>query len=352
MKIPTSLVLLASSKIKMKQHLDNKFQFSIDRGGTFTDIHCILPDGTEIVRKLLSEDPENYADAPTEGIRRVLHEFDQEHGKKGQYDRGTKVYTGRIGSIRMGTTVATNALLERKGERTGLLITKGFRDLLAIGNQSRQNIFDLTCAAPGLLYEDVKEVDERVMLSYFFDKAIAGNANTEEYKDAHVDTFGSPKAGYGTRLKGVTGETVIDMKKPNLELVREQLEDFLNKGIKSVAIVLAHSYTYDEHEQMIGALANEMGFTEVSMSSKVMPMVRLVNRGHTACAAAYLTPKITTYLSSFREGFDEALDDVMLTFMKSDGGLTPVDDFGGHQAILSGPAGKILLDLFLFYLLY
>lgn len=335
--LPTSKVFC--QKRNMNLHMANKFQFSIDRGGTFTDIHCILPDGKEVVRKLLSEDPDNYPDAPTEGIRRVLKEFDKEND--GKYNRGDKVFTGRIGSIRMGTTVATNALLERKGERMGLLITKGFKDLLKIGNQSRQDIFDLTCAMPGLLYEDVKEVDERVMLSEFFDETIDGNI--EEYKNSNMDVLGSPMAGYGSRIKGVTGETVIDLKKPDLEKVRAQLEEFRANGVKSVAIVFAHSYTYDEHEKLVGEVANDMDcFTEISMSSKVMPMVKLVNRGHTACAAAYLTPKITTYLSSFREGFDEELDKVMLTFMKSDGGLTPVNDFGGHQAILSGPAGGVI----------
>jgi len=324
--------------------MSNKYQFTIDRGGTFTDIHCILPSGQEIVRKLLSEDPDNYPDAPTEGIRRVLYDFDKANQGKGEYNRGDQVYTGTIGSIRMGTTVATNALLERKGERMGLLITKGFRDLLKIGNQSRKDIFDLTCAMPGLLYEDVKEVDERVMLAQFFDENV--NGSIEDYKDAVLDKLGSPKAGYGPRIeKTLTGETVIDLKLPDMEEVKAQLEEFREKGIKSVAIVFAHSFTYDAHEQMVGKLAEEMGcFTEVSMSSKVMPMVRLVNRGHTACAAAYLTPKISTYLSSFRRGFDKGLDDVMLTFMKSDGGLTPVDDFGGHQAILSGPAGGVIVS--------
>jgi 5-oxoprolinase (ATP-hydrolysing) len=115
--------------------------------------------------------------------------------------------------------------------------------------------------------------------------------------------------------------------------------------MKSVAIVLAHSYTFSEHEEMIGKLARDMNcFKEISMSSNVMPMVKLVNRGHTACAAAYLTPKITIYLDSFRQGFDEGLKNVMLTFMKSDGGLTPVDNFGGHQAILSGPAGGVIVS--------
>lgn len=334
-KLITPLDMTSSS-----ENADNKFHFSIDRGGTFTDVHCILPNKEQIVRKLLSEDPDNYADAPTEGIRRILKEFDDENACKGHYTRSTKVYTGMIGSIRMGTTVATNALLERKGERMGLLITKGFKDLLKIGNQSRQDIFDLSCQMPSLLYEDVVEVDERVMLAHYFDEQHGLHSTMNDnnaYSDSKFDHLGHPKAGYGHRYQGLTGETVIELKQPDLDKVKLQLEELQRKGIKSIAIVFAHSYTYDKHEQMIGKLAQDMGcFSEISMSSKVMPMVKLVNRGHTACAAAYLTPKITTYLDSFRKGFDENLDKVMLNFMKSDGGLSPVNDFSGEKAILSG----------------
>jgi hypothetical protein len=337
--------VLPTTTTPISRQKQRKFHFSIDRGGTFTDIHCILPNQQEIIRKILSEDPDNYPDAPTEGIRRILFEYDVENTKKGKYKRGDKVCTENIGSIRMGTTVATNALLERKGERMGLLITKGFKDLLKIGNQSRQDIFDLTCFAPELLYESVKEVDERVMLAKYFDEQIQDDEIMDSFQEPTVDVMGSPKAGYGKRVEGITGEKVIVMKPPDLNVVRVQLEEFRKEGIKSVAIVLAHSYTFQEHEKMIGNLAMEMNcFSEISMSSKVMPMVKLVNRGHTACAAAYLTPKITTYLGSFRQGFDEGLKNVMLTFMKSDGGLTPVDNFGGHQAILSGPAGGVIVS--------
>jgi len=318
---------------------DRKFHFSIDRGGTFTDVHCVLPDGRELVTKLLSEDPDNYPDAPTEGIRRLLQEHDDESGK--DYPRKQLVYTGNIGSIRMGTTVATNALLERKGERMGLLITKGFKDLLKIGNQSRPNIFDLTCATPELLYEQVQEVDERVMLANFFDE----NKSADELAPYITSSNDNPQAqaGRGPRIEGVTKEIVVDLKPPDLDIVKKQLLDLSNAGIQSIAIVLMHSYTYAHHERMIGDLAKSMGcFTQVSLSSEVMPMVRMVPRGHTACAAAYLTPKITDYLTNFRAGFDEHLNDIRLDFMKSDGGLTPVDDFGGHQAILSGPAGGVI----------
>jgi 5-oxoprolinase (ATP-hydrolysing) len=324
-----------------KTNDDGKFNFAIDRGGTFTDVHCILPDGRELVTKLLSEDPDNYPDAPTEGIRRILAEHDTSH----EYPRHAKVYTGSIGSIRMGTTVATNALLERKGERIALFITKGFRDLLKIGNQSREDIFDLTCAAPSLLYECVYEVDERVMLSTFCEETTIPSVKKPRLNhNDDTDEEEIPRAGVGPRKVGVTGETVVILRAPKESLVKAQLQELMNRGIKSIAIVLAHSYTFDEHEKKIQEWARDMNFfTNISLSSQVMQMVKMVPRGHTACAAAYLTPKILEYLSSFQSGFDENLSkNVRLTFMKSDGGLTAFDQFGGHQAILSGPAGGVI----------
>jgi len=326
---------------------DGKFHFAIDRGGTFTDVHVILPSGEELVSKLLSVDPNNYPDAPTEGIRRILEQYDK---ASCPYKRGEPVKTAHIGSIRMGTTVATNALLERKGARTGLVITKGFRDLLEIGNQSRPNIFDLTITTPSLLYEHVIEVDERVMLdTYLADTPRHGENRAPE--NAKVIMEESPfydsstrhaPAGVGPRIQSVTGETFIQMRGPNLEVVREQLQPLLDEGIHSLAIVFLHSFAYPDHEQMVGELARQMGFTEVALSSEVMPMVKMTSRGHTACAAAYLTPSIKEYLEGFTEGFDEGLKNIRLDFMKSDGGLTPVQAFGGHAAILSGPAGGVI----------
>jgi 5-oxoprolinase (ATP-hydrolysing) len=306
------------------------YSFAIDRGGTFTDIHCKLPSGEEIVSKLLSVDPSNYDDAPTEGIRRILDQYE------GNYPRGTPVKTDRIGSIRMGTTVATNALLEREGERTGLVTTKGFGDLLKIGDQTRPNIFDLTCGGLGVLYEDVVEVDERVMLAEFYEGQTTGDDETITSK--------WPKAGQGEHHTGITGEEVIELLSPDPTAVRASLQTLADKGIKSLAVVFLHSYVYPEHELMVGRIAEEMGcFTEIALSHMVMAMVKMVPRGHTACASAYLTPKIKEYLSGFIKGFDEGLlTNVRLDFMKSDGGLTPVGDFGGHQAILSGPAGGVV----------
>jgi 5-oxoprolinase (ATP-hydrolysing) len=308
---------------------DGKFHFSIDRGGTFTDVYCILPTGESIVRKLLSEDPQHYDDAPTEGIRRILHEYDPSH----DYNSPTSVSsssslskfvvaTHNIASIRMGTTVATNALLERDGARMALLITRGFGDLLEIGNQSRPNIFDLTCAKPSLLYETVVEIEERILLKQF-----AGS----EYNHlpSHV---------------GITGEQILVLKEPNLQQIRSDLERLRDSGITSLAICLMHAYVYPEHEKIIGDLAMSMNcFTQISLSSRTMPMVKIVSRAHTTCAAAYLTPKITQYIDNFVRGFDENLTKhASLVFMKSDGGLAPVHDFSGHQAILSGPAAGVV----------
>lgn len=235
--------------------MDSKFHFCIDRGGTFTDVHCILPNGTQIVRKLLSEDPLHYQDAPTEGIRRILEEFSSSGKQK--YPRGTAVPTKNIGSIRMGTTVATNALLERDGARMALLITKGFADLLEIGNQARPDIFDLSCAKPSLLYEKVVEVDERVILDEYY---------TPEEKDDF------------TREVGITGEAVRIVKTPSLEIVKKDLQALLEDGITALAIATMHSYTYPQHELEIGKLAQEMGFEQISLSSQVMPMVKIVSR--------------------------------------------------------------------------
>jgi len=328
-----------------------KFHFCIDRGGTFTDVHCILPDGvTSIVRKLLSEDPMHYPDAPTEGIRRILAEFDTSTSDTSdtettatttatatttshKYARnGTPVPTHEIGSIRMGTTVATNALLERDGSRMALVITKGFKDLLEIGNQARPDIFDLSCKKPSVLYEQVVEVKERLILDEFWThKTSPDGTDNENDNDA-------------TTIKvGITGEKVRVVQVPNITEVKEQLMALKESGITALAICFMHSYVYNDHELLVGQVAKEVGFEQISLSSQVMPMVKIVSRAHTACAAAYLTPKITAYLDGFIKGFDKDLTtNVPVTFIKSDGGLAPYNAFGGHQAILSGPAGGVV----------
>ncbi|KAK7879405.1 hypothetical protein WMY93_030741 [Mugilogobius chulae] len=294
-----------------------KYDFAIDRGGTFTDVFARLPDGRERVLKLLSWDPQNYKDAPTEGIRRVLEE---ETGRP--YPRDQPVDTSLIGWIRMGTTVATNALLEREGERTALLVTKGFKDLLHIGTQARPKLFDLEVAVPEVLYEEVIEVDERVVLKQ--------------------DECKLPRRDAKRCVTGSTGDSLEVWKELDLEQVEKDLKGVLSRGINCLAVLFLHSYTWSDHEKAVGSLAQRLGFAQVSLSSEVMPMVRAVPRGYTVCADAYLTPKIRQYLKGFTAGFQNALKNVDVLFMQSDGGLTPMGQFCGSRAVLSGPAGGVV----------
>lgn len=278
-------------------------------------MYARCPSGKVRLMKLLSEDPANYSDAPREGIRRIL---EQETGHP--FPAGEKIDAYQIECIRMGTTVATNALLERKGEPSALVVTAGFKDLLYIGNQSRPKLFDLTCAQPEVLYEQVIEADERVVLCR---------------NDCQLD-LDSP------RIQGTTGEMVSILKPLNLDKLRVDLKQVLAKGIGSLAVALLHSYTFKEHERLVGELALELGFKHVSLSSEVMPMVRIVPRGFTACVDAYLTPCIKKYVEGFSCGFQENLKDVAVLFMQSDGGLTPMHMFSGSRSILSGPAGGVV----------
>ena len=295
----------------------NKFNFSIDRGGTFTDVFATCPNGKIRVMKLLSEDPQRYVDAPREAIRRILT---QETGH--DYPLDKPIPTQLIGSIRMGTTIATNALLERKGTETALVVTKGFRDILHIGNQSRPDLFDLSVHIPENLYSNVVEVDERIVLDN--DKCCLELNNKYQCQTT------------------VTGHQVYIMQPINESEVREDLTKLLNKGIESIAVIFLHSYIYPAHEITVGRIALEVGFRNVSLSSKVIAMRKAVPRGFTACADAYLTPGIREYVESFSNGFDNNLNDVNVLFMQSDGGLTPMSEFFGSRAILSGPAGGVV----------
>ncbi len=295
----------------------DKFRFAIDRGGTFTDIYAEVPgeSGVRVV-KLLSEDPKNYPDAPREGIRRIISAV------KGRDLKAQELPTQEIEWIRMGTTVATNALLEREGARCALLVTRGFRDILKIGNQDRPLLFDLEIRKPELLYEEVVEVDERLRL-------------LRDDED--------PKILEGLRVvTGITGERLGVLAKPDPDKIKVALRALKAKGIESLAVVLIHAYAWSEHELLIGELAREVGFSQISLSSQVMAMVRMVPRGDTAMVDAYLTPHIRTYLESFRRGFKDGLAGCNLQFMRSDGGLTAAHDFTGSRAILSGPAGGVV----------
>ncbi|PON52797.1 Winged helix-turn-helix DNA-binding protein [Parasponia andersonii] len=295
----------------------DKLRFCIDRGGTFTDVYAEIPghpDGR--VLKLLSVDPANYEDAPVEGIRRILEEFTGE-----EIPRTSKIPTDKIEWIRMGTTVATNALLERKGQRIALCVTRGFRDLLQIGNQARPNIFDLTVSKPSNLYEEVIEVDERIELAH----------DQEEDIDSAVSL-----------IRGVSGELVKIVKPIKEAALKLSLKGLLDKGISCLAVVLMHSYTYPQHELVVEKLAMSLGFRHVSISSALTPMIQAVPRGLTATVDAYLTPVMKEYLSGFISKFDEGLHKVNVLFMQSDGGLAPESRFSGHKAVLSGPAGGVV----------
>ncbi|XP_045523846.1 5-oxoprolinase isoform X2 [Pieris brassicae] len=295
------------------------FQFAIDRGGTFTDVFAICPNGKVRVMKLLSVDPQNYDDAPREAIRRILQE---ETGNA--LDKDGKVNATLIESIRMGTTVATNALLERKGAKMALVINKGFKDLLLIGNQARPNIFQLNIKRPEVLYKEVVEVDCRVIPS--LEERCQIDRSKQNWKEVH----------------GATGQKMLVIKDIDEEAVKKDLAALREKGIDSIAVVLAHSYNYRDHEVRIGKIASNLGFSQISLSHSVTSMVRLVPRGYTASADAYLTPHIREYLRGFSEGFTDNLKNSNVLFMQSDGGLTPMNLFNGSRAILSGPAGGVV----------
>ena len=266
------------------------WQFWIDRGGTFTDIVGRDPDGNLHTRKLLSENPEHYKDAAVRGIRDLL-----------KLESTDPIPTNTIDAVKMGTTVATNALLERKGDRTLLLITRGFADLLRIGYQTRPTLFDLNVILPELLYERVIEVTERI--------------------DA-------------------TGEIVTALDETTLH---SELQQAYDDGIRSVAIALMHGYRMPKHEQRLADLAHEIGFTQVSASYNTSPLMKLVSRGDTTVTDAYLSPILRRYVQQVRQALDADQGGCrQLLFMQSNGGLTDADLFQGKDAILSGPAGGVV----------
>lgn len=317
-------------------------RIAIDRGGTFTD--CVGNPGSgkmedDVLIKLLSVDPQNYDDAPLEGIRRLLEKFT---GK--DIPRGEPLDTSKIESIRMGTTVATNALLERKGEDIAMVVTKGFKDCLAIGNQSRPNIFDLAIRKPEVLYKKVVEIDERVTLEDYAEDPERTNTEAASIEEAGEDA---------ELVKGLSGETVRILQRPQEDQIRKQLQEVFDSGLKSIAVCLMHGYTYPRHEALVGKIAREIGFEHVSLSHELMPMIKLVPRATSACADAYLTPAIRKYIDGFQKGFEgglgtesvkkeEGAKGARCEFMQSDGGLVDVDSFSGLRAILSGPAGGVV----------
>ncbi|KAL1725932.1 Hydantoinase/oxoprolinase-domain-containing protein [Schizophyllum commune] len=323
---------------------DHSIRIAADRGGTFCDVHASYPDPAnptgpprELIVKLLSQDPA-YPDAPTEGIRRVLEAVTGE-----KVPRGQPLPINKLASIRLSTTVATNALLERRGERHALIVTEGFRDVLLIGNQARPKIFDLNIRRPAPLYEEVVEVAERVTLVGF-----TSDPRAEE-RGVKFDEEGKVVRGYDGEtpteeiVRGLSGEAVRILRKPDPAVVKPQLQALREKGYTSLAIVFVHSYTYPEHEKLVAQWAGEAGFTHISQSAALLPVIKMVPRGASATADAYLTPVLGAYLNGFFSGFDPALRDTgRVEFMTSAGGLVPATQFSGLRSILSGPAGGVV----------
>lgn len=230
----------------------------------------------------------------------------------------------------MGTTVATNALLERKGTKHAFLVTKGFRDLLKIGYQSRPRLFDLNIVKPDVLYTEAREIDARVTIEGF---------------DEDLDElFKCDEEIPGVLVRGMSGDMIRILKPLDESAVRETLRGLRAQGIDTLAVCLTHSYVYPQHEQRIRELAVEEGFTHVSLSSEIAAnMIKMVPRGSSATADAYLTPEIKRYLSGFAKGFEGGnLDGVRCDFMQSDGGLVSHNSFSGLKGILSGPAGGVV----------
>ncbi|KAJ5777359.1 hypothetical protein N7520_000605 [Penicillium odoratum] len=301
-------------------------RIAIDRGGTFTDAWAQIPGhSSDVIFKVLSESPTEYEDAPTECIRQIL-----ETASGSPIPRGTLLDLSPVESIRMGTTVATNALLERKGDRIALLTTKGFRDLLKIGNQARPNIFDLSVQRLRQLYETVVEVDERVTIEGFSEDPDPKPIDVDSDENLHF---------------GLTGEIVRVLRVPDLATVRKDLIALWGQGYRSVAIALMHSYTYQKHEVAVAEVARELGF-KVAVSYELQTMAKLVPRSQSAVADAYLSPVTKKYLDGFQKGFKGELRDehAKKVFVnQSDGGLTSIANFSGLRGVLSGPAGGVVV---------
>ena len=269
-----------------------RWQFWIDRGGTFTDIVAQRPNGEVVVHKLLSENPDRYLDAPIQGIREVMG-----------LPPDTPIPAEQIAVVKMGTTVATNALLERKGDRTILIITQGFRDALKIGYQNRPNIFARQIILPEPLYEQVIEVEERYTAQ---------------------------------------GEVLVPVQVNDALMVA--LRDAYDAGVRSCAIAFLHGYRYPNHERQVAEIVRDMGFTQISVSHQVSPLMKLISRGDTTVVDAYLSPILRRYVDRVAAQLStaETSSACKLMFMQSNGGLTDAQRFQGKDSILSGPAGGIV----------
>jgi len=266
----------------------DKWEFWIDRGGTFTDVVARQPNGEILTHKLLSENSDQYRDAVIQGIKDIL-----------KIKKGENLPADKIAAVKMGTTVATNALLERQGEDTLLVTTMGLKDQLRIGYQTRPDLFALHIKLPEMLYCDVLEITERI--------------------DAH-------------------GNVLIELDESS---ARQGLQQHFDSGLRCIAIVLMHGYRYQQHEAKLEKIASEIGFTQISVSHRVSPLMKLVSRGDTTVVDAYLSPILRRYVNqvaSELKGLDK--QGGILMFMRSSGGLTDANFFQGKDAVLSGPKGR------------
>ncbi|CZR65608.1 probable oxoprolinase [Phialocephala subalpina] len=296
-------------------------RIAIDRGGTFCDALVQIRGKEDIIFKLLSEDPQNYPDAPTEAIRRAL-----EAAEGVSIPVGEKLDGSRIESCRIGTTVATNALLEKKGEKFALLTTKGFKDVCEIGNQARPELFNLNIIKPEVLFTEVVELNERVTI--------------EDYDmNPFPAKFPTPLDDLAL-IRTASGEIVRILKKLDVKEICTALRHLRLKGYDSVAVCFMHSHIFPDHEKRVISLAKEEGFLFASASSDISPHIKILRRATSVCSEAYLYPIIRRYVDDFQQGFKVLPKRV--EFMCSDGGLRPADQFSGNEALLSGPAGGVV----------
>ncbi|KAL4779797.1 Hydantoinase B/oxoprolinase-domain-containing protein [Aspergillus varians] len=294
---------------------------SIDRGGTFCDVLVQVPGQADRVFKLLSEDPANYRDAPTEAIRRALAAIEGRAIPKNE-----KLDGSRIASCRIGTTIATNALLQGKGERFAFVTTKGFKDVCVIGDQTRPKLFDLKVRKATPLHAKVVEVHERVTV-----------------EDYDLNPFPLDKTAEITDpalVRTASGEIVRVIQPLDAAAVRETLLGLKDEGYTSLAVAFLHSYLYPEHEKQVAALAREVGFRYITTSSEICPVVKHLDRSSSVCSEAFLYPIVKQYILDFEAGFSVLPKRV--DFMCSDGGLRSASSFRGNEALLSGPAGGVV----------
>ncbi|SPO04362.1 related to 5-oxoprolinase [Cephalotrichum gorgonifer] len=295
---------------------------SIDRGGTFCDVIALVQGRDPVIFKLLSEDPSNYKDAPIEAVRRVLELVGGTPIPKGE-----KLDGSRIASCRVGTTVATNALLTGNGEKFAFATTEGFRDVCVIGDSSRPKLFDLNVRLPEALHSTVIEIDERITIDDYDLNPTPIIMDSASLADPDL-------------VRTESGEVIRILKRPDSSKVREQLQELQSHGYTSLAVSFMHGYLYPSHENLVAEIAREVGFEYVTTSSETSPSIKFLNRSNSTCSEAYLYPVVKRYVDGFEGGFKVLPK--RIEFMGSDSGLKTARKFRGNEALVSGPAGGVV----------